>query len=178
MSFGIPSSFGSWRLDDKMFAEPARHLSKRLVTGDLAEDIWNARYARSLGNSRRLDFVVDLRPKFRRGKAHLQSGALAQALGLLIKHQEYRFAAGAALLDEFDNFRMAQEIVVDVLNRLERFVISFGRDIYMGMRAVKAVDGANEVEVANPFIHAQQVEIRRTNEVHRLGVSMKETANV
>ena len=46
------------------------------------------------------------------------------------------------------------------------------------MLAVKTVDVADEAKISHPFVNAEQVEIRRADEIDRRFVAMKEQPNV
>src|SRR6185369_1193797 len=67
---------------------------------------------------------------------------------------------------------MLQEIIVDVLDRFEFHMRLFRRHHHLGMASVETIDVVHEFEIAHPLLDAEQIEIRRRDEIDRSLVAM------
>ena len=67
-----------------------------------------------------------------------------------------------------------QQVIVDILDRLEFRMRLFSGTEHIWMAAIIAVDVADIFEVLAPFINTQKVEIGRGYKIDRLLIAMKE----
>ena len=72
----------------------------------------------------------------------------------------------------------SQQVVVDVLDRGKRLVRNFGRRKDIWMLPVETVDVADEAKAPHPLVDAEQIEIRRADEIDWRFVAMKKQANI
>jgi hypothetical protein len=100
--------------------------------------------------------VRDLQPGGRRGR-----------LRRVVEHDEHGLAAGAAALDAVEHLLVAEEVVADVLHRLELAVRPLVRDEDARMAALERVEVGDVEEAPQPAVDAEQVERGRRDEVHR-----------
>jgi hypothetical protein len=102
----------------------------------------------------------------------------ADLLGLFVEehHRDHRHAAAAAQV--LGDLGVAQQVVVDLLARLELDVRPVLRREYPRVLAVPGVVVGDVLEVAHPPVDAEQVESRRADEVDRLLVSPEERADL
>ena len=70
-----------------------------------------------------------------------------------------------------------QQIIVDLLNGFEFIVWASYRDEGIRMTAVETIDVTNESKTLDPLIHAQQIEIRCTDEEYGRVETVKKSSN-
>jgi hypothetical protein len=100
-----------------------------------------------------------------------------QPLGVVVEHQERGLAAAARGYQIHDGL-VAEQVVVDVLDRLERLVWRVVWDQHVRVPGIEAVDVVDAGEPVHPLVHAEDVEVRRADEVDRLFVPDEVIANV
>ncbi len=71
---------------------------------------------------------------------------------------------------------MLEQIVIDVLDRVELRMGLLARHEHVGMAPVVAVNVADEFEIPDPFVYAEQVEVGGAHEVDGRLVAMEEPA--
>jgi hypothetical protein len=111
----------------------------------------------------------------------IETQLFAQVLGLLIEHQEDRDRLAAlvtAYLDVVDDVVVLEQVVVDVLNRGELLVGGLPWHEDVGVAPVKTVDVADGLEVIDPLVHAEQIEVRCTDVVDGTLIAAEEAAHV
>ena len=143
----------------------------------LGQNVWHGRHTSLVADAHGFDLVVHRLAQFGLGEPDGSAQLLAQPLGFFVKHQEHKFWLAAAPLDEINYFLVLQQVVVDVLDRLEFCMGLFRRAEHVGMFATVAVDVADVFEILDPFIQAQQVEVGRRDEIDGVFVSVKEPAD-
>ena len=89
---------------------------------------------------------------------HLEPEFAGERLGLLVEHQERDLAARAPAADEVHDLLVPQQVVADLLDRLERARGLLLRHEHVRMPAVERVVVVHEPEVAHPPVDAEQVE--------------------
>ena len=129
------------------------------------EDIRHARHARLVPQFRRHDLRVQPVTKRRRRKRDLESELPRQALGLLVEHEERRLAAPLGR-DVVDDLLVPEQVVADVLDRLEGPGRPLPRHEHVGVVAVERVVVVDESEVSDPAIDPEEVERRGRDEIH------------
>jgi hypothetical protein len=103
--------------------------------------------------------------KRRRRKRDLESELPRQVLGLLIEHEERRLAAPLGR-DVVDDLLVPEQVVADVLDRLEGPGRPLTRHEHVGVVAVERVVIVDESEVPYPAIDPEEVERRGRDEIH------------
>ncbi len=109
----------------------------------------------------------------RRREGHLEPQLGRQTLGLLVEHEEEGLAAGR--LHAIDHLLVAEEVVADLLDRVEgrRRVVGGRED--PRMVAVERVVEVEEAEAPHPAVDPEQVEGCGGDEPHRSLVGAEET---
>ncbi len=182
------------RLDDEVRAEAgSRREPPELGVGPRpAEHIRHRRHAGLVAEPGRHDLAVEAVAQRGAREAESEAGFLGQPLGLLVEHQERRQATGPAVgpvrvppgwrrssrVDEVADLLVADEVVHDLLDRLEGARLPLLRDDDVRMAAIEAVVVVDVPEVPDPAVDAQQVERGRTDEVDRRLVRPEERPDV
>ena len=117
-------------------------------------------------------------PQRRRRMRHPQPDLGGQLLGLGVEHHERRQPARPVRADQAADLRVAEQVVADVLDRLELGRTPVGRHEDIRMPAVERVVVADVAEAAHPPVDAEQVERCRRDEVDRALVGAEELAQV
>ena len=97
-----------------------------------------------------------------------------EPLLLLVEHEKRRQPARPLGADEVADLLVAEQVGVDLLDRLEFAPGPFVRHERAGMAALEAVVVADEVEVAHPAVEPEEVERGRADEVDRCLVRPQE----
>ena len=106
-------------------------------------------------------------PERGRGMRDPQPDVGGQRLGLLVEHDEGDEPAWPARAHQAADFRMPQQVVADLFDRLELRRTPIGRDEDVRVAALEGVVVAYVPEVAYPAVDAEQVERGRRDEVDR-----------
>ena len=168
------------RLQHPVGAELGRlgDLAEVVVALDLRQRVGHARHAGLVADAHGLDLVVDAVAQRGLREPDVPALLLADALGLLVEHQEHELGLAAAAVDELDDLLVLQQVVVDVLDRRELGVRLLARAEDVRVAAVVAVDVADVLEVLAPLVDAEQVEVGRADEVDRVRVAVEEAADL
>src|SRR4029453_16544072 len=105
-----------------------------------------------------------------RGHDQLVAELAADLLGLLVEEHHHDHRRTAPLAQVRLHFGVAEQVVVDLLGRLELDVRLVLRREHPRVAAVPGVVVDDVLEVAHPAVDAEQVERGRPEEVDRLGV--------
>ena len=78
-----------------------------------------------------------------------------------------------APFDQINDLLVLQQVIVDILDRLEFRMRLLARAEDIGMTAVIGIDIGYVFEILAPFINAKQVEIGGGNKIDRVFISME-----
>ena len=120
------------------------------------------------------DLGIDVGAQLGRRQRHLQAQLLDQLLAGLVEHDQERLALAAARLDQVGRLLVAEQVVADILHRLELARARLGRGDAARMLAVEAVEVGDVLEIADPLVEAQQVVGRGGDEIDRRLVGAEE----
>ena len=150
-------------LHDQVVAQPGplREGRQLLVGRRPAQHVRHARHAGLVAEPGRDDLGVEAVPELGGRMGDPEPGARRQRLGLLVEHDEHRPAAGAVFAHPVPDLAMPQQVIADVLDRLELRCPAVGGHEDVGMAALERVEVGDVVEVADPAVDPQQVERRR-----------------
>ena len=155
--------------DAGLFAD----LLQMRVVLDFGKRIGNRRHTRLVANAHGFDLVVAACAKGCLGKPHLATQLFDQAFRFLIEHQENEMRLATAPFDQINDLLVLQQVIVDILDRLEFRMRLLARAEDIGMTAVIGIDIGYVFEILAPFINAKQVEIGGGNKIDRVFISME-----
>ena len=125
----------------------------------------NAGHARLVRELGRHDLRVEPMTQRCGWERDIEAQLFGQLLGLAVEHEKDRLAAGAPVADEVAHLLVAEQVVADLLDRLEASRRPHPRHEHVRMRAVEAVVVVQVAEARHPAVDAEQVERRRRDEV-------------
>jgi hypothetical protein len=108
----------------------------------------------------------------------LEPGLGGGRLRLVVEHHEHGLAARAVLAHAVTHARVLEQVVADVLHRLELVVLARRRNEHARVVALERVEVVDVEEVPQPAIDAEQVERGRRDEVDRRLVRAEERADL
>jgi hypothetical protein len=126
----------------------------------------DARDPRVVAQARRLDLRVESMPERGRRERDVEPELLRELFRLLVEHQE-RGLPPAALPNQVGHLLVAEEVVHDLLDRLEGSRRPLTRDEHVRVPAVERVVVVDEPERPDPPVDPEQVERRGAHEVDR-----------
>ena len=129
------------RLQHQVVVDPGlvADLAQMRVVPDLRERVRHRRHAGLVADAHGLDLVVAAGAQLGLGEPDLGAQLLGQFLGLLVEHQEDELRPAAAPIHQVDDILVLEQVVVDVLDRLELGMGFLGRREDVRMAPVEAV---------------------------------------
>ena len=163
---------------DRPRAPPPRPAPAARAAPRAAEHVRHARHVRLVAELRGHDLGVEPTPKLGRRQRHIEAGLGRAGLGLFVEEHEHRLAAGPARAHQLEHLPVAEQVVADLLDRVELPVGTVPRDDHARVAALERVEVVDVEEVAHPAIDAEQVEGGGRDEVDRRLVRAKEAADL
>ena len=163
-----------------MVAQPVR-LGHRPELGEILgppERVGHAGHAGVVPQLGGDDLGIDAGAQLGRRQRHLQAQLLGEILAGLVEHDQQHLALAAAGADEVGRVLVAEQVVADVLHRLELARPGLRRGEAARMVAVEAVEVGDVLEIADPLVDTQQVVGRRGDEIERRRVGAEEGVDV